>query len=76
MPKKFIRDLSKAFDTINHTIILDTLLHYGIRGVAHDWFCSYLKNQQYVDYKGCKSTLLNITCGVPQTQRSILGPLQ
>jgi len=38
--------------------------------LSHDWFCSYLKNrQQYVDYKGCKSTLMNITCGVPQ------GPL-
>ena len=67
-------DLSKAFDTLNHDILLRKLDYYGIRGKTKEWFQSYLKGrQQYVDWEGCKSNRLPIGTGVPQG--SILGPL-
>ena len=67
-------DFSKAFDTVDHDILLSKLFHYGIRGPAHKWFTSYISNRkQYVTYNGTSSTMRNITCGVPQG--SILGPL-
>ena len=67
-------DLSKAFDTIDHTILLHKLYHYGFRGIAYDWFSNYLYNRkQFVSYNGTASSKLNISCGVPQG--SILGPL-
>ena len=67
-------DLSKAFDTVNHTILIKKLEYYGIRGIAKDWFCSYLSNRkQLVSIGNVRSDLKPITCGVPQG--SVLGPL-
>jgi len=67
-------DLSKAFDTVNHKILLEKLHLYGIRGNAFDWFSNYLSNRhQFVQLSNTKSTTLPINCGVPQG--SILGPL-
>ena len=67
-------DLQKAFDTVNHKILLSKLEHYGIRGCALQWFRSYLSDRkQYVSVNGSNSDLLSITCGVPQG--SVLGPL-
>jgi hypothetical protein len=67
-------DFRKAFDTVDHTILISKLQFYGVRGVALDWFQSYLFNrQQYTVINDCKSNLRNISHGVPQG--SILGPL-
>ena len=67
-------DLKKTFDTFDHDILLKRLWHYGIRGIANDWFKSYLTNRmQYVSINNIPSGLIKVNCRVPQG--SVLGPL-
>ena len=67
-------DLQKAFDTVNHDILLSKLNHYCIRGLAFDWFKSYLSDRtQYETINNERSEIQTIKYGVPQG--SIVGPL-
>ena len=67
-------DLRKAFDTVDHEILLKKLFHCGLRGIANEWFCSYLtKRKQYVIIGNEVSALNAISIGVPQGP--VLGPL-
>ena len=67
-------DLSKAFDLIDHSILLTKLSYFGIRGIPLKWFQNYLSDRsQFISYKSSFSSLSKICYGVPQG--SILGPL-
>ena len=74
LPLNIYIDLSKAFDSLNHKILLDKLKHYGIRGKSNDLLKNYLNERvQYVELNETRSNFCKIRCGVPQG--SILGPL-
>lgn len=67
-------DLSKAFHTLSHSILLYKLKCYGITGIEHQWLSDYLfRRRQMCIYEGISSEEHSVTCGVPQG--SILGPL-
>ena len=67
-------DLKKAFDTVDHSILLQKLKFYGFHGIASTWFENYLADRlQYVSINGVDSPTCKTTCGVPQG--SVLGPL-
>ena len=68
-------DLQKAFDTVDHQILLEKLNQYGIREVSNNWLQSYLSNRdQYLSIIVYESSLAVINCDI--SQGSALGPLQ
>ncbi len=67
-------DLSKAFDVVDHSILISKLIRYGFQDVVIHWLSDYLSNrQQYVCIEGMNSNRTEVSYGVPQG--SILGPL-
>ena len=67
-------DLAKAFDMVDHNLLIQKMEYYGIRGITLKWFKDYLSNwQQQVRCNGAVSTLRPIKCGVPQGSNQ--GPL-
>ena len=73
-PLGIFLDLSKAFDTLNHPILISKLKYYGLQGNTLKWFRNYLQDRrQYVEINDKKSNIISTNIGVPQG--SILGPL-
>ena len=67
-------DLKKAFDTVDHALLVKKLNVYGVRGLSNSWLSNYFTNiKQYVYVDGHSSNLLDVSCGVPQG--SVLGPI-
>ena len=67
-------DLSAAFDTVDHTLLLKKLESIGIQGVAHKWFASYIQGRTYrVQVGDSTSSSCDLQYGVPQG--SVLGPI-
>ena len=74
IPINIYLDLSKAFDTLDHSILLQKLKFYGITGISLDVFKNYLSGRnQYVEFESVNSDIMHIKTGVPQG--SVLGPL-
>ena len=67
-------DFLKAFDTLDHVIVIKKLDHYGVKGRNLLWFKIYLNNcREFITYDNSSTSFANISCGVPQG--SLLGPL-
>ena len=74
MTPTVLHDISKAFDVINHSMLIRKLEFYGIRGIVNDWIINYFTERaKTVQIDSHMSEQSNIKCGVPQG--SILGPL-
>ena len=60
-------DLSTAFYTVDHSLSIKKMQHYGIRGISLRWFLDYINNRkQYVSLDNCISEIIPVTFGVPQ----------